>query len=199
MYCLCSLFRRALSSTIATEPLRSIRNPATLPSIIHPNGTIPSGDFLSANRSTLPSYSKPSSLPLPYPYRATPQHLRICCLFLTERFRHTYPSNACPCRVVVLHKPTSAGQLRNFLPVGLPPMPSYTAHILRKKRYSVAPYTYTSASLLGIFRPFLRRSSVIYTYLFNLFYVHTRSFVYTFCTNSLNDLYNPLKGFVRIL
>ena len=116
MYCLCSLFRRALSSTIATEPLRSIRNPATLPSIIHPNGTIPSGDFLSANRSTLPSYSKPSSLPLPYPYRATPPRLRIHCLPLpsrsathpppplapTERFRHTNQLSALqlphPCR-----------------------------------------------------------------------------------------------------
>ena len=132
MYCLCSLFRRALSSTIATEPLRSIRNPATLPSIIHPNGTIPSGDFLSANRSTLPSGSEPSSLPLPYPYRATSQHLRICCSFPTERFRHTFPSTTCSCRVVVLHKPTSR-------PATPPPLPSYTAHILRKQRYSAAP------------------------------------------------------------
>lgn len=192
MYCLCSLFRRALSSTIATEPLRSIRNPATLPSIIHPNGTIPSGDFLSANRSTLPSGSEPSSLPLSYPYRATPQHLRICCLFLTERFRHTYPSNACPYRAILPHEPT-------FRPATPPPLPSYTAHILRKQRYSVAPNTFPSASLLGIFRPFLRRSSVIYTYLLNLFYVPPGSFVYTFCTNSLKDLYNPFKGFVRIL
>ena len=182
----------ALSAPISTEPLRSIRNLATLPSIIHPNGTIPSGDFLSANRSTLPSGSEPSSLPLPYPYRATPQHLRICCSFPTERFRHTFPSTTCSCRVVVLHKPTSR-------PATPPPLPSYTAHILRKQRYSAAPYTYTSAPLLGTFCSVLRRFSVIYTYLLNLFYVHTRSFVYTFCTNSLNDLYNPLKGFVRIL
>ena len=118
---MCSLFRRALSATIATELLRSIRNPATLPSIIHPNGTIPSGDFLSANRSTLPSGSEPSSLSLPYPYRATPKHLRICCSFPTERFRHTYPSNACPYRAILPHEPT-------FRPATPPPPCRATPH-----------------------------------------------------------------------
>ena len=72
---MCSLFRRALSSTIDTEPLRSIRNHATLPSIIHPNGTILSGDFF------------PRAAP---PHRAAPNHPPCNSPIPTELLRNIY-------------------------------------------------------------------------------------------------------------
>lgn len=47
--------------------------------------------------------------------------------------------------------------------------------------------------------PSSRILSLASTYILNHFYVPSQSFLYTFPTNTLNDLYKSLKGFIRVI